>query len=225
MADHTREPDNIYSAYAEGILADALYGQGKFKEAAEHFKAALKTYERHYRSNSGPEAVELVGAMQIVAWNALSKKDYDEALVACQTALGMTEKLMGPNNADVAACMVNLAIARLHNRDAGEGTEALLQKAYKIYDEMKSSGSADAQLCTVYTALGDLYNLRDETEMARNSYQKVEKMLKKGKITLKQAAGARKSLIKLDWKAGELDGDLKHMLEVLEREIEQIGHQ
>lgn len=33
-AEKTRERDNIYAAYAKGILADALFAEGKFEEAA-----------------------------------------------------------------------------------------------------------------------------------------------------------------------------------------------
>jgi tetratricopeptide (TPR) repeat protein len=228
MADHTHESDNIYSAYAEGIMADALYGQGNFKESAEHFKSALKSYERHYRSNSGPEAVELVGAMQLVAWNALSKKDYEEALLACQTALGMTEKLMGPKNADVAACMVNLAIARLHNGDTGEGTEALLLKAFTIYDEIKiqnpEANVVSGPLSTLYTALGDLHNVRGETMMARNSYEKVEKMFQKGKVSAQQARGARKSLLMMDVTSEDADNEdnMRSMIDALERDLDHF---
>jgi tetratricopeptide (TPR) repeat protein len=47
IARHTGEENSIYAAYAEGILADALYHMGSFKEAADHYHSALKSYERH----------------------------------------------------------------------------------------------------------------------------------------------------------------------------------
>jgi len=50
IAKHTGEENNIYAAYAEGILADCLYHKGSYKEAAEHYHAALKTYERQNKA-------------------------------------------------------------------------------------------------------------------------------------------------------------------------------
>jgi TolA-binding protein len=49
-ANRRVEPNNVYSAYAEGILADALLEMGDFKKAAYHYRSALKTYEHHSTS-------------------------------------------------------------------------------------------------------------------------------------------------------------------------------
>jgi tetratricopeptide (TPR) repeat protein len=95
LAEHVREPDNIYTAYAEGIWADALFAMGSYKESANRYKEALRLYERHYRSSGSPEAVELVGATQLVAWNFLSQREFEEAQQSWSLALGLTEHLMG----------------------------------------------------------------------------------------------------------------------------------
>jgi tetratricopeptide (TPR) repeat protein len=54
-AKHRKEDDNVYAAYAEGVLANVLAQQGDFEEAARHYKSALNLYERHYSSSSGPQ--------------------------------------------------------------------------------------------------------------------------------------------------------------------------
>jgi len=63
----------IHHAFAQGIRGDANYKQGRFQAAADHYHEALKAYERHYRSDTGPESIELVGATQLVAWNLLNQ--------------------------------------------------------------------------------------------------------------------------------------------------------
>ena len=68
LADHVRQPDSVYHAFAEGILGDAYYKSKDFQSAANRYHSALKAYERHYRSESGPESIELMGATQLVAW-------------------------------------------------------------------------------------------------------------------------------------------------------------
>ena len=153
LADHSKQVNNIYSAYATGILADALYAEGKYKNAADSYKQAFEAYKRHYRSdtgksniiiiiiiiiiimNIGPETVELMGALQLISWVLLTKRDYDEALIACQNALGLTEKLLGPKDLDVASSMVNLATAYVNKGDLGSEPEILLNKALNIYNQ------------------------------------------------------------------------------------------
>lgn len=95
LAKHVHEPNNIYAAYAEGIWAEALRSMGSFKESSQRYREALKMYERHYRSSTSPEAVELVGATQMVAWNYLSQRDFTNATRAWSSALSLTERLFG----------------------------------------------------------------------------------------------------------------------------------
>ena len=60
-AERTNERDNVYAAYAKGILADALLAEKRFKEAAELYSEGLKAYERHYKGSTSPAAVERAG--------------------------------------------------------------------------------------------------------------------------------------------------------------------
>lgn len=53
LAGHSHQSNNIYSAYATGILGDALYAEGKFKESSEAYKESFEAYKRHYRSDTG----------------------------------------------------------------------------------------------------------------------------------------------------------------------------
>lgn len=61
-AERTKEPDNVYAAYAKGLLADALLAEKRFKEAAELYSEGLKAYERHYKGGTTPAAVEKAGS-------------------------------------------------------------------------------------------------------------------------------------------------------------------
>lgn len=110
-ASHTLQPNNIYAAYAEGILGEVLFSKGNYKEAAEHFHHALNTYERHMRSSTSPESIMLVAATQLVSWLSLAKNESQSAQSYCRTALAMTERLLGPEHPDVATSMLNLATA------------------------------------------------------------------------------------------------------------------
>ena len=60
-AEKTHERDNIYAAYAKGILADALFAEGKFEEAAAAYAEGLKAYERHYHGKTSPDEIEVAG--------------------------------------------------------------------------------------------------------------------------------------------------------------------
>ena len=65
-AERTKEPDNVYVAYAKGILADALLAEKRFKEAAELYSEGLKAYEGHYKGSTTPAAVERAGKVSDV---------------------------------------------------------------------------------------------------------------------------------------------------------------
>lgn len=67
-AERTKEPDNVYAAYAKGLLADALLAEQRFKEAAELYGQGLRTYERHYRGDTTPAAMERAGDGETLSW-------------------------------------------------------------------------------------------------------------------------------------------------------------
>lgn len=208
-ADHTREMNNVYAAYAEGIWGDALYSKGEYRASADHYHGALKSYERHYRSNSGPEAVELVGAINLAAWNLLSKKDYEDATAAWSTALGMTERLLGPQNTDVAGCMTNLAISHMNMGDLGAAPEALLKKALLVYEnkkmdkfDMKHMREQDEPIWKIKVYLGDMYFTRGDDEQAFHYYSSVEAAYNMGDIQDVKIAKALERFGIIEWRKG-----------------------
>ena len=140
-AAHTKQQDNIYEAYAEGILGEVLYAQSNYKESAEHFHKALKAYEHHTRSSTGPESLMLVAATQLISWLSLSKNDTLNSQSYCRTALSMTERLLGPDHPDTGNCMFNLATANMKAGDISKGTEGLLNRSLQIYqsDSIKAN--------------------------------------------------------------------------------------
>lgn len=210
ISKHTGEDNNIYAAYAEGILADSLYHMGSYKEAAEHYHSALKTYERHSKSSHGPEAIELVGAVQLVAWSLLSSRKYEEAKGACSAALAMTEKLTGPMSIDVGASLLNLAIANMHTGDLGPRTEALFHRSLKIYQHSMDKISTDENtmkkcryaIGALYSSRGNLYYLRGDMENAEKSFLKVEQLYMRGVYNDIDAAAPLKNLGMIYWKRG-----------------------
>jgi tetratricopeptide (TPR) repeat protein len=228
IARQTGNDISIYAAYAEGILADALFDKGLFKEAAEHYRSALKEYEGHALSTTlvifstcyfiygltvfcrGLEAVEMVGAVQLIAWTLLSMKAYDEAKGACAAALAMTEQLFGPAAIDVGASIVNLATAQMHTGSPLVETEALYSRALKIYQAALDSVDTDEKLMPdcrlavagIYSSLGNLYFLSGSEEKAKEAYMKVEQYYLRGFYTDIDAAAPMKNLAMLEWKQG-----------------------
>ena len=126
--------DNIYQAYAEGILGDVLFAEGDFEDAAEHYHMALKTYEHHMQSKTSPESVMIVAATQLISWQSLAQNNSQIMQETCRKALSMTEKLLGPDDPNTAVCMLNLALANMQMGNLGKGTEGLLTRALQIYD-------------------------------------------------------------------------------------------
>ena len=126
--------DNIYQAYAEGILGEVLFAEGDFQDAAEHYHMALKTYEHHMQSETSPESVMIVAATQLISWQSLAQNNSQIMQETCRKALSMTEKLLGPDDPNTAVCMLNLALANMQMGNLGKGTEGLLTRALQIYD-------------------------------------------------------------------------------------------
>jgi tetratricopeptide (TPR) repeat protein len=60
-AAETKEVDNIYAAFAKGILASAYYAEERYEEAANEYREALKAYEQHYSGETTPDIVEQAG--------------------------------------------------------------------------------------------------------------------------------------------------------------------
>ena len=81
----------------------------------------------------------------------LTRKEYQEAKAACATALGMTQKLLGPNSTTVASSMVNLAIANINTGNIGFEVENMLKNALGVFK--KSHDTEQVMTHNIGTAL------------------------------------------------------------------------
>jgi tetratricopeptide (TPR) repeat protein len=94
-AERTGETDNVYSAFARGILGDVHLEELRYKEAAEEYSAALKAYERHYESIGSPSNVELMGAVRARGRTLSSEGKYAEAAVESEKEVSLTREIFG----------------------------------------------------------------------------------------------------------------------------------
>lgn len=148
-AEKSREANNIYTAYAQGLLADALLDEGRHAEAAVTYSEALRAYERHYRSTTSPDAVELAGATQLLAWSLVKDAKFTEAAMVSSEALTLSLTLFGPDSLEVAGSMANLATARMLSGLYDDESEVLLRRAQTIYsvNDGEESKQGYAQTC------------------------------------------------------------------------------
>ena len=114
IALQSKEPNNIYVAYAEGLLGEIFFSKGKFQEAALTFKRALQAYEKHYGGSNDPREVQAAGASQLVCWYLLHSRQFGLAVKAGEQELQAIQQLGGMNS-DAADAMLRLATAHLNN--------------------------------------------------------------------------------------------------------------
>lgn len=184
-AAHTKQQDNIYQAYAEGILGDILYAEEHYKDAADHYGKALKTYESHVKSATGPESIVLVAAVQLISYVALNNPEHDLLIqYSCRRALAMTEKLLGPESTDTADCMFNLATANMIKNDTGRGTEGLLLRALQIYQNDSSRQNNQSLHAKAkkgaFDVMAQMYIRRKEYQNAKKSLHRIVGMVDAG---------------------------------------------
>ena len=182
---------NVFIAFADGLLADALYNEGSYQEAADHYRMSLSKYEAAWQAvnQRSPEALEMVGATQLIASSLLDNEvDYDAAVRTCQLALGMTEKLMAPDSKMIAFSLIDLGRAYMLAGDTGEGPESLLNRAITLIKHpndwnVEDGGDAIGKqinyeselhsqeaLCRAYSQLGDLHTIRGDLDKAIEVY-------------------------------------------------------
>jgi tetratricopeptide (TPR) repeat protein len=163
---NTTKYKNVFSAFANGILADALYHEGKFQESADAYRISLHQYEGAWQSTNTktPETVEMVGATQLIASSLLdNEEDFDAALRTCQLALGLTEKLLAPDSREVAFALINLARAYMLAGDQTEAVEALLNRGINLI-RYPQPWTMDAQLDPITR------EINYEAELMSNNY-------------------------------------------------------
>lgn len=198
------QPDNIYAAFAEGILAEALYREGHYREAADQYRDALRTYENHYQVPRGPEEVELAGAMQVMAWTLLSRKDYAAAKHACATALGLSSKLLGTNSIQTATNLANLGISLMNLGELYQ-PEFYFKKAIRVFRANKKADNFDEMnknIGMIHLNLGNLYYLRGNDKLAAHEYSEMESMFVKNKLPSMEACAALKNFAAIRWRQG-----------------------
>eukprot|EP01038_Epipyxis_sp_PR26KG_P005305 gene5305-7369_t len=215
IAQHTGESENIYEAYANGILADALYRIGSYQVAAEKYRQALSAYEHRFASEKGPEMIELLGATELMAFTMVNTNEYDDAIKACSVALGMTEKMLGPTTSDAADAIINLATAYMNNGDIGKGPEALYKRALEIHSSLlnnqkseqnisiESIELANKKIAICYMGIGNIFYKRVDYVKAKEYYLKIEEMAKRSAIVRSDFHAGFKNLALIHWRNGE----------------------
>eukprot|EP00601_Ochromonadales_sp_CCMP2298_P015939 CAMPEP_0173237024 /NCGR_PEP_ID=MMETSP1142-20121109/11799_1 /TAXON_ID=483371 /ORGANISM="non described non described, Strain CCMP2298" /LENGTH=343 /DNA_ID=CAMNT_0014167625 /DNA_START=38 /DNA_END=1069 /DNA_ORIENTATION=- len=209
IAHHTEQSDNIYAAYAEGILAEISYKQGNFKDAADRFRHALGAYEDHYRSKTGPQSIKALGASQVLAHVYLSSHQYDKAVEALAVQMNKAQEVFGDDSLEVADTMVNLATTHfnLGNYDAAEQLYEDALETYSGY--MYSEGglaSYTKPLQLIFTGLGDLNYLRGKEEEAKHYYEELTRVFAEETMPeqLMDYMPALKNLALIQWRMGDL---------------------
>lgn len=236
IASQAKEPNNIYAAYAEGILGEIFFSEGHYKEAALKFKSALKSYESHYKSSNGPEEVEMIGASQLISWYFMTSKQYDLAAKAIAQELSVIERVTGLNSTDAAEAMLRLGSAHLNNGTL-EAAETFFQRALDLYEELyflhPEPDDEDVTfkhlqaLRLVYTGLGNIYYLRGNDSLAEQFYSKVEQSMRFDYFNIAEFAATLQHLAFLKWRAGhvfEAESLLQEVLAALETS-DTYGHE
>ena len=201
---YSGQGDNIYAAYAEGIMAEALYQEGNYRESADKYRDALRTYERHYQVARGPEDVELVSSMQILAWTLLSRKDFAAAKHACATALGLSSKLLGNNSIQTATNLANLGISLMNLGELYQ-PEFYFKKAAHVFRNNRKTENMeemDKNIGMVHLNLGNLYYLRGNDKLAAHEYTEMEKLLVKDEFPSMEVCAALKHFAAIRWRQG-----------------------
>lgn len=204
IGEHTGQIDNIYAAYAEGILAEALYREGNYRESADKYRDALRIYERHYQVARGPEDVALTGAMEVLAWTLLSRKDFAAAKQACSTALGMASKLLGGNSIQTATNLANLGVALMNLGELYQ-PEFYFKKAIRVFAGHRKPPiieEMNRNIGMIHLNLGNLYYLRGNDKLAAHEYSEMESLLIHNSFPSMEVCAALKNFAAIRWRQG-----------------------
>lgn len=132
---------------AASFLGQALFGQGKYREAVEAYKKAaeLRPADGNILSN--------LGASLFYAG------DYAQSEVVLQQALATSEKELGANSNEVAMSLSNLAEVYQEKGDYGRA-ESLLLRSSAIVE--KNMGSDHQHFATSLNKLAELYRVKGD---------------------------------------------------------------
>jgi tetratricopeptide (TPR) repeat protein len=140
-SDSDVSSDELREAKALSEKVVELYGEGKYPEATEIAKRALKIREKAL----GPEHPDTGTIINNLALLYETQGDYAAAEPLYQRALVISEKTQGPDHPETATSLNNLAV--LYNTQANyDAAEPLFLRALKIQE--KALGPDDSETAT-----------------------------------------------------------------------------
>lgn len=193
-------------------------------------------YENQFHSTTGPQSVELSGAMQLMVWAMISDNHLGEVRSAWSKALNESEILLGPNAEVIAGSLATLARAYVAKKDEGRNAEILFKSAIKAYEStLNSSHHTDIdrplairELCRAYADLGDLYLAHDRDAAAQTCFAWVQRTGSKGfSLEPSIALQVQRGLMLVGEhhdEAVEAEWEMARSLFNLERMTEQADH-
>jgi tetratricopeptide (TPR) repeat protein len=144
----------------------------------------------------------LLAVADMVSWSLLNEGKYKEAITACSTALGITERMLGPESPEMGTCMFNLATAYLNLGDIGPRSEALFQNALRIFENHEPRPYH--KIGNVLSSLGTLHFERAEYDRAEKYFIAVKNLYDRQLFTTVEVAPALKNLAGMYWRQGRL---------------------
>jgi CHAT domain-containing protein/tetratricopeptide (TPR) repeat protein len=164
-SDSDVSSDELREAKALSEKVVELYGEGKYPEATEIAKRALKIREKAL----GPEHPDTGTIINNLALLYETQGDYAAAEPLYQRALVISEKTQGPDHPETATSLNNLAV--LYNTQANyDAAEPLFLRALKIQE--KALGPDDSETATTVNNLAQLYQAQGRYADAEPLFQR-----------------------------------------------------
>jgi tetratricopeptide (TPR) repeat protein len=162
-------------------LARVLYEDGKYQQARELVKTALKNEEALF---GDPNNLFIAHAKECLGNTYRQDGHYDEAQKMLEEVLAIEHTMMGTANVDTAITMRNLALVQADQANFKEA-ENLLQDSIKMIEEQ--TGPVHPERAAAASALAHVY-LRDD------KFQEAEPLLKKSLELSEKVLGANNSV-------------------------------
>ena len=128
LVDLSNEVGSIFESYAEFAQAEAL-----FLQAAAHA-------ERAY----GDDTLEYARSIRGVARMLLMQDRYEDAIQLARRGLAVEEKILGPNNPDLAGALSDLAGSLIYAGDFGPEAIEMLERAEQLHQRSGKPDNEDA---------------------------------------------------------------------------------
>ncbi|MDX1944997.1 MAG: tetratricopeptide repeat protein [Pirellulaceae bacterium] len=140
-----------------------LTGLRRFDEAHDHLRRALKIHEQ------GPETLSMAICLNAIGWAYYEAGRYRDSLEMYQRGLSIREKLLGPEHADVAANLADLADNQIELGDYPQSL-ALRERAYAIREQ--ALGPEHLSTIRSLSELGASHDRMGNFTKAREFYEK-----------------------------------------------------